>query len=363
MKSIKTIKTFAVASISALVLEIVSVALIAQPVQGATLTTSYIRLNRMAQAATTSFRVVFKAASNQTANVVIDMNGADAGAARWGFATPAGVVNGTQTVATAQCVTDTGFTALPGSITAAGSGSVVTISSVGATTSGTTYCVDLTSATAVTNPLAGEYHPTITIGTDSTTVGVRTLAVGGDSITVTAVVPPTFAFVLSGTSDAFTTNLATGSVVSTTGKTITITTNAASGWITWVKGLNASSGAATKGALKSAAAGNYTIPTTNANALGSASHTLTPGTEDYGLGTTITTDAAGGGTVTLASAYDGTSTKAGVLDVTNYQPVATANGTANGDVITLTERATIAGQTPAGNDYTDTISVIGAGNF
>ncbi len=328
----------------------------------ATLTTTYIRLNRMKTATGTTFRVVFKAASSQTAQVAVDFNGTDTGAAQWINATPGGLVTtGAVTTSTTQCVTD-GFTALPGVTSATGAGSTITTSGVTATTSGTTYCVDFTTATAVTTPtLAGEYHPTITQGTDSVTIGVRVIT--NDQIVVTATVPPTFNFVLSGNTDTFASNLSTSSVVSTAGKTVTITTNAASGWITWVKGLNGSSGAATKGALKSSTASNFTIPTTNANALGSASHTLTTNTQDYGLGVTITTDAASGGTVVLDAAYDGTSSKAGVVDPNNYRPIASANGTANGDVITLTERATIDGSVPAATDYTDTLTVIGAGNF
>lgn len=348
--------------IAVLVMQTFVIVLATQHADAATLTTTYIRLNRMKAATGTTFRVVFKAASSQTAQLAIDFNGTDTGTAQWTNATPGGVVTtGAVTTSTAQCVTD-GYTALPGVTAATGAGSTITTVGVTATTSATTYCVDFTTATAVTNPtVAGEYHPTITQGTDSVTVAVRVIS--NDQIVVTAVVPPTFNFVLSGNTDSFTTNLSSSSVVSTTGKTVTITTNAASGWIAWVKGLNGSSGAATKGALKSASASNFTIPTTNANTLGSASHTLTTNTQDYGLGVTITTDAAGGGTVALDAAYDGTSSKAGVVDPTNFRPIASANGTSNGDVITLTERATIDGAVPAATDYTDTLTVIGAGNF
>jgi hypothetical protein len=51
----------------------------------------------------------------------------------------------------------------------------------------------------------------------------------------------------------------------------------------------------------------------------------------------------------------------------NFQQIASCSGTApataNGDVITLIGRAAISAVTPAGNDYTDTITVVGAGNF
>jgi len=346
-----TLVTVALVILAPALFVIVSVRTNAAP-----LTTTYVRLNRIKAAQATSFRLLFKAASNQTANVTIDFNGTDVGVAQWTNATPGGLVNATQSVSTTQCVAE-GFTALPTSstLTAAGSGAVVTISAVDATISGTTYCVDLTSATAVTNPIAGEYHPTVAIGSDSTTIAVRTIA--EDQIVVTAVVPPSFNFQFNNTTtDAFG-NLSASATTSTTGKTITLTTNAASGWVVWAKSLNG----ATKGSLNSATAGNYKI--TSSSSLGSASHTMTNNTEDYGLATTINSDAAGGGTVTLDAAYDGTSTKVGVLDSQNFRPIASANGTANGDVINVLERATIAGGTPAANDYTDTITFIGAGNF
>lgn len=324
----------------------------------ATLTATYVRLNRMKAATGSSFRLIFKAASSQTANVSISFNGTDTGTAQWTNATPGGVVNATQTVSTAQCVTE-GFTALPTSSTlsAAGASGTVTISNVAATTSGTTYCVDLTSATAVTNPIAGEYHPTVTIGSDSTTVAVRVIA--EDTISVTASVPPSFSFSFNNTTvDAFG-NLTTAGV-STTGKIITLSTNANSGWIVWAKSSNTGSGG--KGALTSAAAGSYKL--TSASALGSAAHTLTASTEDYGLAVTALTDGTGSGTPAADPAYTSTTgTKLGVLDDTNFRPIASSGGPGSGDAVTFVERAAITGATPAANDYQDTITFIGAGSF
>ncbi len=357
LKSLKITNLTIYVSVLILILPVLLFTVAVRRATAATLTTTYLRLNRLSAGQTTSFRLQFRTVGAGATTVVVDFNGADA--TTWTGSS--GVVNATQSTATATCASETGDTALPGTLSASGSGAVLTITGVTALSATTTYCVDLTSATAVTNATAGEYHPTVTVGSDSNTVALRTIS--NDQIVVSATVAPTFNFVLSGNTDSFTTNLSTSSVVSTTGRTVTITTNAASGWIAWVKNLNGSSGAATKGALKSSSAGNYTIPTTNANTLGSASHTLSTGSEDYGLGVTITTDAAGGGTVALDAAYDGTSSKAGVLDPTNFRPIASANGTANGDVINLAERATISGSTPAANDYTDTLTVIGAGNF
>jgi len=205
----------------------------------------------------------------------------------------------------------------------------------------------------VTNPIAGEYHPTVTIGSDSTTIALRIIA--EDSIVVIATVPPSFNFAFNNTTaDGFGNLVTAGS--STTGKTITLTTNATTGWIVWAK----SAQGATKGSLHSAVASKFI---TSGSALGSASHTLGSNVEDYGLATTINTDAAGGGTVTVDPAYDGSSTKLGVLDSQNFRPIASADGTTTGDILNVLERASITGATPAANDYTDTITFIGAGNF
>lgn len=327
--------------------------------QAAALTNTYVRLNRIKSGAGTSFRLVFTAASSQTANVTIDFNGTDTGTAQWTNATPGGLVNATQTVSTAQCVAE-GFTALPtsGTLTAAGSGAVVTISSVGATTAAATYCVDLTASSAVTTPTAGhegEYHPTVAIGPDSTTVAVDIIA--QDSIAVSATVPPSFNMAFNNTTtDAFGNLTTAGS--STTGKTITLNTNANTGWILWAKSANGT----TKGSLQSSAAGNYKI--TSASSLGSASHTLGSSVEDYGLAVTTITNGTGSGTPAADPAYDSTSgTKLGVLDSQNYRPIASSGGPGSSDAVAFVERASITGGTPAANDYADTITFVGAGSF
>jgi hypothetical protein len=344
---------------------ILNVLMMAQPAHAGTLSNTYVRLNRMKSGTGSSIRIVFTTVASGATSVVLNMNGTDSGVAQWTNATPGGLVNSSQTVSSATCNAETGATALPGSITAAGSGPSITISSVTALSATTAYCVDLTSATAVTNPTAGhegEYHPTLTVGSDSTNVAVRVIA--NDQVTTTATVPPTFNFVLSANTDNFSANLSTSSLIYTSGVTATLTTNAASGWTMWTKGTNVASGDSPKGALKSTAAGNRTIPQTEATALGAASFAPTTGQEHYGLGATITTDAANGGTVSLDTAYDSSGfTKIGVIDTSIYRRVASSNGAANGDVITFKEGATISGLTPAANDYTDTLTMIAAGTF
>jgi hypothetical protein len=260
---------------------------------------------------------------------------------------------------------DAGQTAWPGIGTATSVATKTVTFPSGDLTVGTLYCFNFAAVNTLTTSSAGASETTqgtiVTQTSTPTTIDQSTYSesiITNDQVVISAVVPPSFNFVLSGNTDAFSTNLSTASTVSTGGKTVSITTNAASGWIVWAKDLNSKAG---NGALQSATAGNYKIGGTTAP--GVASHALTSGTEDYGLGTTITTDAAGGGVVSLDGAYDGTASKAGTLDPTQYRPIASATGTANGDVINLAERATIAGQTPAANDYTDTMTVIGAGVF
>ena len=345
---IRSLETKTKARIGIAVLSIASVlGVIASSAQAATLTASYIRLDRMKAAQTTSFRLVFRTASAGATSVAINFNGADA--TTW--TASSGLVNATQTVSSTTCATETGFTALPGSITAAGASSTVTISAVTALSTTTTYCVDLTSATAVTNATAGEYHPTITVGSDSTTVAVRTIT--DDQVVVSAVVPPSFNFVLDANTTSFTANLDSAAIRSTTGRTVTITTNALNGWITWVKD--------TQQGLRSTVASKLIATTGTVNA---TPDTLSAGTEGYVLDVDKTTDATGGGTVTIGAEYNGGANQGGTLSGT-FQPVATSNGTAGsgGDVLTLVGKAAIAGDTPAAPDYSDIWTVIGAGTF
>jgi hypothetical protein len=163
---------------------------------------------------------------------------------------------------------------------------------------------------------------------------------------------------LSGNTDAFTTNLSSSSVVSTAGKTATIATNANNGWVTWVKSANAGLNSASTGA---------SIPTIGT--LDNTPSTLSNGTSAYVLSTAITTDGAQGtGTVSQAANYGAEyagviGTSGGTLSSTDFQPIAAANGSTNGDVLTLTEQATVSAVQAAANDYTDTLTVISAGRF
>lgn len=325
------------------------------PASAAVLTTSYIRLNRMAAGTNTSLRVQFKATSAGATTLAIDFNGADT--TTW--TGQSGVVNATQTTATAACASETGDTALPGTLSSSGSGSTITTTGITALSAGTTYCVDYTSTSAVTTPTSvGEFHPTITAGSDSTTVAVRVVSGTNDQVVVNAVIGPTFNFVISGCAsniDNFTANLSAGAVTSTGGCTVTVNTNAKTGWYAWARDSN--TGLTSTAASKTIAS---TTPGTNA--------TLSAGTEGYVFGVTAIGQGTGAGTTSATNAYgNGSGGTAGAgqgsgLDST-LRLIASSTGSAASATLTTKEAAAINATTPAANDYTDTLTIVGAGNF
>ncbi|HEY6736425.1 MAG TPA: hypothetical protein VI322_01785 [Candidatus Saccharimonadia bacterium] len=258
-----------------------------------------------------------------------------------------------------------GSTAWPSIATASSATSpanVVTFGSGDLTSSTTLYCFNFSGTNTLTTAAGAATSQQASVETQtsgSATLDHSDIALSNitdDQIVVTAVVPPTFIFTLSGNTDTFSSNLDPASIKSTAGRTVTVTTNAKGGWIAWAKD--------TQQGLRSTSA-SYTIPT--AGTIDGAPSTLTSGTEGYVLDTDLTTDAAGGCTLAIDAEYNGTTTSAGGTLSANFQPIAACTGaspaTANGDVITLIERAAISGATPAGSDYTDTITVVGAGNF
>lgn len=237
-------------------------------------------------------------------------------------------------------------------------------------TANTQYCFKFVSGTGASdrtlkngsagNSLTGTIH---TLESDGTTIvhetNYATSVITDDQITVSAVVPPTFVFTLSGNTDGFGSNLDPSVVKSTSGRTISVTTNAKGGWVGWVKDSN-------QGLYSTTA--NYTIPT--AGTVNGTPSSLAANSEGFVMDADLTTDAAGGCTVAIDAEYNGAtgspSVSGGTLSA-NFQPFVACTGaapaTSNGDVVTLIERASIAGGTPAGSDYTDVLTIVAAGNF
>ena len=166
---------------------------------------------------------------------------------------------------------------------------------------------------------------------------------------------PSLLLSLSGNTDSFTGNLST-TTASTSGRTVTIATNAASGWVAWVKSANAALNSASTGASIATAGSVDNSPTDLASATG------------YVLDVNVTSDSATGtGTVSQASnygaEYNGTNSTSGGTLSTSFQPIAASDGTTDGDVLTLIERAKISAVQAAATDYTDTLTVVAAGRF
>lgn len=331
-----------------------------QKAEAANLSQAYIRLDRLKTATPTTGLICAKPTTTSAVNVDVQVT----------FPTVAGTdftVSATGTKwagSTAGIPADT--TVWPGIATATPtvSGHTVTWTYSGnqTLTAGTTYCFQWTDATALTTGAAGNDQSgtitTRTTGAATIDSGSYALSViSNDQIVITAVVPPLFSFALNGNTDAFTANLTTG-VTSTTGKTATITTNAANGWVTWVKSASANglTSASTGANIAHAATANDDAPTILGTIKG------------YVLDVAITTDSGDGdGTVTQAAGYGaefaGNGTTSGGSMETTFRPIAASNGSTGGDVLTLKERASITAFQEAATDYTDTITVVSAGRF
>jgi len=134
--------------------------------------------------------------------------------------------------------------------------------------------------------------------------------------------------------------------------TVTVNTNATNGWALW--------GSDNNTGLKSATQ-NYTISSLTPGTNG----TLSVGAEGYvtGLPTVGITQGSGAGTTSATTPYASSGTGNGSgLDGTPRK-LATSTGTANGAIVTIKEYATVSGVTPAAADYSDTITLVGAGSF
>ncbi len=316
----------------------------------ATLTKASVRLNRLATAQATTWELDFKPATSGATSLSVDFSSA--------WTTNSGLVNATQAIGACN---DSPDTTLPGSPTASGSGSTITVSSITALSNATTYCEAFTTANSVTTPTAGAYQFVVTIGSDSSNVATTIVGAGLDQVNVTASVNPSFSMTLAGPSgqtDALGA-LSTGSVSTSQSPFITanISTNAANGYNLW--GLD---GNTTPGLFSTNA--NYTIKSNCSGTTGSNS-TLSPGTEGFNLGATVASGGGtGAGTPSVTGVFTGGSLgKGGGLCHTAYQVISTSTGTANGDVVTMKNNAAISGLTKPGTDYSDLETFVGAGLF
>lgn len=274
----------------------------------------------------------------------------------------------TANISTTNLAWPTGGTAWPNatSATASVSGQTVTWTNASAQTmnNGTLYCFNWTNTAALTTDsstgtdLVGsvltEDSGTATIDTSS----YSTSLIADDQIDVTATVPQTFSFTLSGNSEALG-SLSTSAVADGSTNYARFDTNAANGWQAWARDYYQGLCSPTVGTCTPGTA------TTQINTTSTGSNrTLSAGTSDYALGLT-SSQTSGTGTIDLASyQFDGTSSDTGGgLSATALQTIASSDGTANNARLTLHILAAIDGIEAAASDYADTITVTGAGIF
>lgn len=259
------------------------------------------------------------------------------------------------TVSTTNLAWPSGASAWPSIATATDvTGQVVTFPS-GDLTVGTLYCFNWTNSAAVTVKSSATASNTGSVTTRTSVPATidsssyATASISDDQVVVTATVPSVFSFALSGNTDPLGT-LSTSAVVSSpTARTATVNTNAKNGWTVWAKDSNTG--------LNSA-----TTSTTIASTTPGSNSTLVAGTNGYNTGVT-SSQVGGAGTITVATAFDGTATgQGGGLD-TNLRALASSTGTADTAVLTIKNNVAINPTVPAASDYTDTITVIGAGLF
>jgi hypothetical protein len=264
-------------------------------------------------------------------------------------------VAGDFTVNTTNLAWPAGGTAWPSIATATDvTGQVVTFPS-GDLTVGTLYCFNWTDVDAVTvksSATASNVGNVVTRDSNPTEIdseSYATASITDDQIVVSATVPPLFSFALSGNTDELG-NLSTSAVTSSpTPRTATVNTNAKNGWAVWAKDANTGLTSAT--ASKTIGS---TTPGTNS--------TLSSGTEGYNTGIT-SAQTAGSGTISVSAPFVGSGAgQGGGLD-TSLRTLATSDGTAQDAVLTIRNNVAIDALTPAASDYTDTITVIGAGLF
>ena len=350
-------KRFSLLAMGAVLVTALLLQVMSYSAKAATLANGFVRFDRMKISTATTGTVCARPTTIASTEVDVQVTFP----AGYTTSTTAGnwTVNTTNTGWPTAVAPITAVVAWPGigtATTAVGaSGGTITFPSSDLTSATTLYCFNWTNSAAVSVQSGAASSNTGTITTRATgptvidSVGYSTASIADDQIVVTASVPQTFSFALSANTDALGT-LGTGAVsASPTPRTATVNTNAKNGWYVWARdsntGLNSSSAAATIAS---------TTPGSNS--------TLSAGTEGYNTGVTQT-QTSGTGTITVATPFVGGSLgRGGGLDTT-LRTLAQSNGTANNAVLTLTNNAAIGSATAAATDYTDTITVVGAGLF
>lgn len=220
----------------------------------------------------------------------------------------------------------------------------------------------------ITNPsTANQYNVTVesenaggtAIDTTTTPVYIYGVSPNQDQITVTASVAPNFSFQLSANADSIS-QVDSASVKTSGGITMTVGTDSPLGYTAYVKSAN--------GALVSATSPGTPIATGTFDGTPDA---ITAGTTKYGF---LPATGPACSTCTGALSYDTefssgagapivSGTQAGAFNATNFASFVSRNGYTNADQVILKERVAVANTVGYANDYTDTLTIVAAGNY
>lgn len=184
---------------------------------------------------------------------------------------------------------------------------------------------------------------------DNSVWATSIVGTNADQITVSASVSASLTFSLGANTAALSTLVTSGTPTAATPVTQSVITNAHNGWESWVKSTN--------GALTSAQSSGSI---TSSGSFDGAPSDLSGAGAGYVLD--VNTNS---GTATINAEYNGTgdSNFGGFLDTQFHQTAQhTATPTVT-DIVNLVVRAKAAATTPAAIDYTDTLTIVVAGNF
>lgn len=267
--------------------------------------------------------------------------------------------------------TPASITAPPGTLTSVATSGSRTIVVSGLTsaslTNSTLYGFTIPTGTITNAATEGQYDVTVEsltsgdVTVDSTVVPVYITGSGSneDQVTVTASVAPNFSFALSSNSDTIP-ELDPSGPQTSTGVTMTVGTNSPLGYTAYVKSAN--------GALTSATSSGTPI---NTGTFGGGPDTISGGTARYGfVPSTGTACATCAGSLVYDTEYSAgggapisSGSQAGSFNGTNFASFVSRVGYTNEDTIILKERAAVSQTTGYANDYTDTLTIVAAGNY
>jgi hypothetical protein len=310
-----------------------------QPVFAGTLTKSTIMEYNMQAGGQGNIAIEFTAASNSGASPAVSVNLSNLSTS---------LQSASLSVSGGTCNTSPFSTGTPfnGTTPSDGSG-IVSFTSSTTFSTGTTYCTIITaSPSLITNPAAGAYTALLTAGADSQTDAVYVVSGTSNAYTVSSTVPSSFTMSISPSTDALGT-LSSTAVSTSTGVTVSVNTNSASGWLMWASDANSG--------LKSLNTG-HTISSVSTSSNITMSTKIS--TDGFALGVTSVTS----GSATGPYADSGGGTGAGLSTSLNEIAYDSSTSSATNNV-GLKEMATILATDQASNDYNDTITIVGAGSF